>query len=276
MNREATINAFRDYYRFLVSLYMDDAEIIEPPEGGWPTVSPEFGRLSGKSDEVIALLRGLPYIRQDTPNGEWFPPEGSAYCYWADWQLLANLGQAGAEVDMSDLRDTLNATTEGCLDPVPAHVVGLTYGGRENKTFLLDTKFGVVHWPESDGGGDHRANLDDDPSFIEPVDAWDLDEHVPENEIDWRHGSPAWAITDFFELLKKQFRELKWIPVSSREVITFDTTFAPSIDGMAPMLQRIFREHGWQSGQGDTYRKRECLEAVKAALEEHYPFFVNP
>jgi hypothetical protein len=28
---------------------------------------------------------------------------------------------------------------------VPAHVVGLTYGDRENKTFLLDTELGVVH-----------------------------------------------------------------------------------------------------------------------------------
>src|SRR4051812_13938372 len=100
----------------------------------------------------------------------------------------------------------------------------------------------------------------------------DLEEHVPENEIDWR-GAPAWAITDFFELLKKQFRELKWIPINARQVITFDTTFLPSEDGMVPMLQGIFREHGWPSEHGGTYRKRECLEAVKAALEKHYPTF---
>ena len=100
-----------------------------------------------------------------------------------------------------------------------------------------------------------------------------MDEHVPENEIEWRHESPAWAITDFFELLKKQFRELKWIPINTREVIAFDTTFASSEDGMILMLQGIFREHGWPSEQGGTYRKRECLEAVKAALDEHYPTF---
>jgi hypothetical protein len=144
-SRETTIRAFRDYYRFLVDLYMDDSEIIEPPEGGWPTVSPEFGQLFGKSDEVIALLRNLPYIRQDSPTGEWFPPHGSPYCYWADWQSLADLGEAKAEVDMSGLRDNLNALTESCLDHVPAHVVGLTYGDRENKIFLLDTEFGVIH-----------------------------------------------------------------------------------------------------------------------------------
>ncbi|PQE29056.1 Alpha beta hydrolase fold protein [Rutstroemia sp. NJR-2017a BBW] len=271
-SREATVNAFRDYYRFLVNLYMDESEILEPPEGGWPTVSAEFGRLSGKSDEVIALLRSLPYIRQDCRNGALFPPQGSAHCYWADWQSLADLGDVGVGVDSTDLRETLNAMTEGCLDPVPAHVVGLTYGDRENKNFLLDTKLGIVHWPESDGGGRHSANFDNDPSFIEPVELWDeLDGIVPEKEFEWRMESPAWAITDFFELLKKQFRELKWIPINAREVITFD--IRPSPDGMIPMLRGIFRDHGWPSEQGGTYRKRECLEAVKAALEEHYPDF---
>jgi hypothetical protein len=35
-SREATVSAFCDYYRFLVDLYMEDSDIIEPPEGGWP------------------------------------------------------------------------------------------------------------------------------------------------------------------------------------------------------------------------------------------------
>ena len=144
-SREETIFAFRDYYRFLVDLYMEDSDIIEPPKGGWPTVSPEFGQLFGKSDEVIALLRSLPYIRQNSPNGQWSPPHGSANCYWADWQSLADLGGVEAGVDMSGLGETLKVMTEGALDDVPAHVVGLTYGDRENKTFLLDTEFGVVH-----------------------------------------------------------------------------------------------------------------------------------
>jgi hypothetical protein len=144
-SREETIGAFRHYYRFLVDLYMEDSDIIEPPKGGWPTVSPEFGQLFGKSDEVIALLRSLSYIRQNSPNGQWSPPHGSANCYWADWQSLADLGGVEAGVDMSGLGETLKVMTEGALDDVPAHVVGLTYGDRENKTFLLDTEIGVVH-----------------------------------------------------------------------------------------------------------------------------------
>lgn len=96
---------------------------------------------------------------------------------------------------------------------------------------------------------------------------------MPENEIEWRSESPAWAIRDFFELLKKQYRELKWIPINVREVVAADTTFTPSEDGMIPMLQKIFRDHGWSSEQSNAYRKRDCLEAVKAAMEEYYPAF---
>lgn len=147
-SREATVRAFRDYYRFLVDLYMEDSDIIEPPAGGWPTISPEFQQLFGKSDEVIALLRRLPYIRANAPSGEWHPPHGSPNCYWADWPSLAQgaLGRAEARADTSSTVDEgLKVQSEGALDDVPAHVVGLTFGDRENKVFLLDTVLGIVH-----------------------------------------------------------------------------------------------------------------------------------
>ncbi|CAG8961708.1 hypothetical protein HYFRA_00006248 [Hymenoscyphus fraxineus] len=273
-SREATVCAFRDYYRFLVDLYMEETEVIDPPAGGWPTISSEFQRLFGKSDEVIALLHILPYIRESGPSGEWHPPHGSPNCYWADWQSLAEgaLRRAEARENSGTNADAaLKVQSEGALDDVPAHVVGLTFGDRENKVFLLDPNLGIIHWPESDGGGTHRHNFDEDPSFIEPV--YDVDEHVPEEEIEWRNESPAWAITDFFELLKLQYRNLKWIPINSRQVIDIDAHYETSEDGMIPMLQRIYREHGWAPDQSSTYRKQECLEAVKRALAENYPNF---
>lgn len=39
------------------------------------------------------------------------------------------------------------------------------------------------------------------------------------------------------------------------------------------MLQGIFRRHGWPSEESGIYRKEECLEAAKVALEERYPDF---
>jgi hypothetical protein len=156
---------------------------------------------------------------------------------------------------------------------VPGHVIGMTFGGRENPVFLLDTQLGIEHWPESDGGGEHRhLPAEGDASWIEPV-LDNADDYAPENEVEWRWEASAWAIADFFELLKMQFRKLSYIPISSREVIDIAAHYDVSEDGMIPLLQGIFREHGWLLEQGAHYRKRECLEAVKTALKERYPSF---
>lgn len=69
-SHDVTIAAFRDYYRFLVESYMDPIELIEPPEGGWPSITSDFQCAFGRSDEVIKLLRHLLYIRSDYFLGE--------------------------------------------------------------------------------------------------------------------------------------------------------------------------------------------------------------
>lgn len=60
---EATVAAIRDYYRSLVSMYLDETNVLEPPEGGWPSIPPNGWGNFGKTDEAIALLRELPYLR---------------------------------------------------------------------------------------------------------------------------------------------------------------------------------------------------------------------
>lgn len=148
-SRDATVLAFRDYYQFIVDIYLDDVEIIEPPEEGWPSFSPEFQQLFGKSDAVIDLLRYLPYIRSEVPGGKWYPCHGSPDCYWADWQFLAQdvLGEDEKTTGISTttVKENFNALTEGSLSDIPAHVVGLTFGGREHTVLLLDTVLGVIH-----------------------------------------------------------------------------------------------------------------------------------
>lgn len=65
-SREDTIEASRDYYKFLTTIFMDPARIEEPPEGGGPEITPATIQALGKTEEVYALLRELPYIKQDT------------------------------------------------------------------------------------------------------------------------------------------------------------------------------------------------------------------
>ncbi|KAG4422091.1 hypothetical protein IFR04_004718 [Cadophora malorum] len=181
-------------------------------------MSIEVQHIIGESDEVIALLRELPYIRETSPVHIWNdPPHDSPSCYWADWQKLAADGAEAviAEESVSEIGENLRGMSEMWFVAVPDHVVVLTFGDSHNAyTFLVDTKFGVVH-----------------------------------------------------------YRESKWIPINPREVIDSKMIYTPSQKGMIPMLQGIFRQHGWASVECGNYRKKECSEAVKAALEKHFPTF---
>lgn len=88
-------------------------------------------------------------------------------------------------------------------------------------------------------------------------------------ELAWRQSAAAWAIPDFFEILKDQFRNLKWIPISQHVVWNVSSSCAPDCEGMIPILQDIYRQHGWPDFS--RYRKLECLETVQKFLKERYP-----
>ncbi|KAG4429364.1 hypothetical protein IFR05_015150 [Cadophora sp. M221] len=112
-SHDTTVRAFRDYFRFLVEMYMDEAEILEPPVGRWPSISSDFQRCFGKTDEVISLLRDIPYIRED---GHYHPAHGSAICQMADWQSLGRVAEEG-ELSVQELR----IMSEGAItDDVPS------------------------------------------------------------------------------------------------------------------------------------------------------------
>jgi hypothetical protein len=258
-SREETITAVRDYYIFLTKLYLNETEVIEPPEDGWPSINSENLHDLGKSSEVIALLRHLPYIRRRHDGRE---AQGAPGCYFADWQSSCN-----AVIQGGTTCEGLKILSEDpeYLDDTPPHVIGLTSGGRNNPTILLDTRLGIVHWFECPDYCRHR------PTREQIID--DPYDYAAENEreAEWRADAPAWAIPDFFELLKDQFRELNFVPVSSRSVEDVETIRYPPVDGMISMLQRIYREHGWPDLQ--QYRKQDCLDAVRRALQERYPQF---
>ncbi|KAK1767570.1 hypothetical protein QBC33DRAFT_569894 [Phialemonium atrogriseum] len=236
-SRDACVAAVRGYYDFLTKMYLDESDIVEPPEGGWPSITTESLQSLGKTNEVILLLRHLPYLRA------------------ANSRALS-LGRTNS--------DELRVCSEDpeISEDVPAHVVGLTSGGDEDTpVFLLDTELGIVHCPGCNDGMRHNPSRE--PVLDDPYD-W-----APENEAEWRADAPAWGIADFFEVLKDQFRELHFIPITSRNVVDIWATLHPSADGMVAMVQSIYRTHGWPNLE--RYRKRECLEAVQKALQERYP-----
>ncbi|KAF2127847.1 hypothetical protein P153DRAFT_294859 [Dothidotthia symphoricarpi CBS 119687] len=243
-SRDATVAAIRDYYRFLVAMYLDESEVIEPPEGGWPSINSNTWENLDKTDTVISLLRHLPYIRD---NGA-VAIDGAPDCNFANWQALA-LDPDGKKV---------KTYTE--LDPdegsVPPHVVGLTEGGEISPFFLLDTKLGIVHWYEC------FSPIREDPRQVEnsPED-W-----APDEEAEWRDSGAVWAIEDFFEVLKSHFRKLNFVPIGTRTVK--DVWIEGLEDGMLTAVQAIYHRHNWPDlGR---YRKKECMEEVQAMMVAQY------
>ncbi|KAI4630674.1 hypothetical protein J4E80_001612 [Alternaria sp. BMP 0032] len=256
-SREACIAAVRDYYHFLTRMYMEESVVVEPPKGGWPSVTPDSMRDLHKTDEVTALLKHLPYIRGRS-GSSFENPQGAPWCVFSDWQGdLEHVSQG------TSTAETLKLCSEGaCItDEVPAHVIGLTTGGRDNANFLLDTELGAVYWiecPNEITNNPSRESIQEDPY-----------DYAPENEAQWRAESGCWAVADFFDELKDQFRQLSFIPIGPKSVIDIYATLAYKNEGVVAMLQKIYREHGWPDLA--RYRKTECLAAVEVALQQHYP-----
>ncbi|KAI1734711.1 hypothetical protein F4680DRAFT_462263 [Xylaria scruposa] len=244
-SREATVTALSSYYQFLTKLYLPEDFVIYPPQGGWPSITQESKAGLGKTDEVISLLQRLPYI-EDRHEAH-----GAAFCVFADWSL-EGLGKTS----------TARLLTEGGnWEQVPPHVVGLTNGGRDNPVFLLDTQLGVIHW----------------------IDCPDRLRHSPTREqvwgrtlegVEWHGEAATWAIADFFEQLKDEFRSLRFVPTSTvyYDVIDVDAEFDDDGLRVLPMLQDVYRSHGWPDVS--RYRKKGALEEVEKVLDENDDPFV--
>ncbi|EAQ89740.1 predicted protein [Chaetomium globosum CBS 148.51] len=263
-SREATIAAVREYYRFLTRMYLNECYVAEPPEEGWPEINTEALSGLGKTDEVISLLRHLPYIRA---SSDWVY-EGAPGCRFADWRDIAHSIALG-ELPAEDLR----STTEGGLpESISPHVVGLTDGGFRNLAFLLDTKLGIIYWD------DCHSDIKNNPPR-EPIIGDEYEDDSDVEIMNWRlDESVAWTIPDFFEILKGQFRQLNYVPISPRKVYHADvieqlmSRAGQGREGL-PMVQAVYRAHGWPDME--RYRKQDCLKAVQDLFEERCPDYAD-
>jgi hypothetical protein len=248
------IDSFRSYYKFLTTMYLSEAEIQEPPKGGWTGLEILKDGLD-KTEEVILLLRSLPYIRRPVDGTD---VQAAPYCYFADWHD----GARSVAQDKSNF-ETLKILSEDYYEYVPPDVIGLTIGGRNNPVLLLDTKLGIIHWTDCPTS----IKYDRADNCI----SHDFYEEGPENEAEWREDSPAWSIPDFFNLLKDQFRSLRAIPITPREVVDVHSEHP---EGMLPMIQKIYLDHGWPDNL-ESYDKQKCLEDIQKALRERYPDYAE-
>ncbi|KAL1841512.1 hypothetical protein VTJ49DRAFT_7003 [Mycothermus thermophilus] len=257
---EETVAAVSDYFDFLVKLYLPESLILRPPEGGWPEVNSERVQGLGKSDEVIKLLRHLPYINEN-PSDLSGIDGGPSGCKFYNWlRRFRDLDRPDA--DPTTVFESAKTMTEPIEEEfvVPPHVVGLL--STKDDLFLLDTQLGIIYWYECPG------SIQASPTR-EPV--WDNPDEDPLDEREGEHWRcfPAWAVQDFFELLKDHFREQRTVPVSPITVYDLDNfRWSSKVkDEVMPLVKATFREHGWPDL--DRYRKEECLQAVRRIMEQH-------
>lgn len=254
-SREATVAAVSDYFNFLAKMYLNESNILRPPEGGWPEITPERLKGLGKTDEVVLLLRHLPYLG-DLPDRS-AVDAGPSGCRFYSWlESIRRLDRPG--VDPDDEFEGMKIMTEP--DPysegglVAPHVVGLI--STKDDLFMLDTQLGVIYWLECPGTIRHNPSR-------EPILDDSYDYAPSEGEAEW----PAWAVADFFELLKDHFRQLRTVPISPITVYDLENLRPPpKVAEAMPLVQAIYREHGWPDL--NRYRKEECLQAVQAMLKE--------
>lgn len=243
-SRDATVQASRDYFQFLVSMYMDESEIYEPPQNGWHEIHWSGWHNFDKTDRVIDLLRHLPYVDMAV--------EIAPNCELVDWYTTP------ADMDGEDIKEATEPHPEDAM--IPSHIVGLTLQCTKGLTFLLDTELGVIYWHEWMS----EAKIGIPEIEGDPYD-WVDDDLISEDKVEWRAGSGIWEITDFFRLLKAKFETLDFVPF--RRDYVRAAWYGRPVEAQETLegAQKIYKDHGWPDlGK---YRKNDCLASIKVFLE---------
>ncbi|KAH8170335.1 hypothetical protein LIA77_09116 [Sarocladium implicatum] len=306
-SQDAAIEAIRDYYAFLCTMYLDPARVVEPPPSGWPEITAERFQHMNKSDKVIELLRNLPYISTSEQDPD--VAHGFSNCVFADWAREArgpsNFPQQTPEQEGESWRIGSEVYE---YEDVPPYVIGLTLGGARNETLLLDTEIGVIHWIEcsdelkrwwklyldgrmephfasrSGQEGENEEGEDEqerDYKIVKHVSSdyfandWEVEE-----EREWRSRGGTWEIADFFEILKAQFRSLDFVPVSDCKVVDTRTNWV-GFNDLRTEVRGIWRDFGWPEaavaaaeGEGSNseanFDKTACLAKIEHVVRQTF------
>lgn len=124
-SREATVAAIKDFYELLIKLpYISPNALVLPPKEGWSGVNAEELRRRGKTEEVIELLRHLPYLRAPAPRKRWMIGPDTIEIAYCDGEVYDKLTES--------------------MQPVPGHCIWLTdIESRDGTGLLLDTQTGM-------------------------------------------------------------------------------------------------------------------------------------
>ncbi|KAI1136857.1 hypothetical protein F5Y05DRAFT_88927 [Hypoxylon sp. FL0543] len=173
------VAAVREFYTAIIKLpYIDlDALVLPPPEG-WPGVRDDELRKRGKTDEVITLLRHLPYLRNPGARAKWMLSPDTCEIAYCDGEMY------------DEIMDE--------LQPTPSHCIWLTaHDSRDGVDLLLDTHTGTITQWAMLGG---RLMLPyDEYEQLAKEDKW--------------MAYPTLPAREFFKHWQARWEKLIWLPV---------------------------------------------------------------
>ncbi|KAG9657150.1 hypothetical protein KCU95_g2928, partial [Aureobasidium melanogenum] len=177
-SRDETVAAITDFYKFYIRLpYIDrNALVLAPEDGGWPDIDATELRNCGKSDEVIELLRHLPYIEHPSFRGGWTIDLGSDCIQYHKGACYNN--------------------SPDLIKSLPGHVIPIADPtDRDGCYLLLDTQSGKIT----------RYNI-----MANNIEGnWDAYERLDDNDK-WR-AFPTAPVGQFFGRWKKLYEKLVWM-----------------------------------------------------------------
>ncbi|KAL8831395.1 MAG: hypothetical protein Q9170_005309 [Blastenia crenularia] len=122
-SRTEIITAITEFYSLLVALpYISPDALVFPPMEGWPGVKVDDLRARGKTNEVIELLRHLPYLRPMGAGKRWMIGPDTVEIAYCEGELY------------EDFMDS--------VQPVPGHCIWLTNTESRDGTITEWTSMG--------------------------------------------------------------------------------------------------------------------------------------
>ncbi|CAD0095162.1 unnamed protein product [Aureobasidium mustum] len=253
-SRNKTVAAITDFYKFCIRLpYLDpNALVLAPEDGGWPDISVTELRNRGRSDEVIELLRHLPYFEHPSLRGGWTIDSGS------------NCTQYHKGVCYNDSPDLIKS--------LPGHVVPIADPTDRNGCYLLlDTQTGKI------------TSYNIMANNIEGN--WEEYERLADNDK-WR-AFPIAPVSQFFERWKKLYEKLVWMvappvddshgdggiyftradnTVEEDELLEADDSDDIEIeDEFTKEVYTIYKRNRWPS---NSFNREACKQELEEYLKE--------
>ncbi|KAF1942211.1 hypothetical protein EJ02DRAFT_376331 [Clathrospora elynae] len=229
-DQQDIITGLTDFYQFLSTLpYIEPAAILTPPSTGWPNITRENFSGLRKNDEVINLLKHLPYI--DLSGHEYVIAPNTHPTDYRGERFQHNVTEEsiGICLPLGDVE-------------FPEWVISLTFGSRDGTYVMLDTTDGTVTEYNIQDENEEPQYEEDDPR------SW-------RNQCEGETKSLAALLDDW----KEKYYRLEWM---GHDMNGWPTVmWADRGDDNykeVKQMRKIIRKHGWPN----SFNREACKQAL--------------